>query len=80
MTRRALSISLWLPGTNITLPSTANHADYTAVLTALDEANSPSLFSLPVNVDRTVQAGAVHSSTSHLNLSRFGLTLLHFSP
>ena len=54
-----------LPGTNITLPASANHADYTAVLTALDEANSPSLFSLPVNVDRTVQvANSQHVITS----------------
>ena len=44
-----------LPGTNITLPNSTNHADFTATLTALDEANSPSLFSLPVNVDRMVQ-------------------------
>ena len=33
----------------------ANHGDYVALLRQLDEANSPKLFSLPVNVDRTVQ-------------------------
>lgn len=44
-----------LPGTNITLPNSAHHGDYTALLRELDEANSPALFSLPVNVDRTVQ-------------------------
>ena len=44
-----------LPGTDITLPHSANHGDYVALLRQLDEANSPKLFSLPVNVDRTVQ-------------------------
>ena len=44
-----------LPGTDIALPQSANHGDYVALLRQLDEANSPKLFSLPVNVDRTVQ-------------------------
>jgi dynein heavy chain 2 len=54
-----------LPGTGITLPNSAHHGDYTAMLSELDEANSPSLFSLPVNVDRTVQvANSKHVITS----------------
>ena len=44
-----------LPGTDIALPQTANHGEFVALLRQLDEANSPRLFSLPVNVDRTVQ-------------------------
>ena len=44
-----------LPGTDIALPQTANHGEFVALLRQLDEANSPMLFSLPVNVDRTVQ-------------------------
>ena len=44
-----------LPGTDITLPNTTDHREFTALLRRLDEANSPSLFSLPVNVQRTVQ-------------------------
>ena len=44
-----------LPGTDISLPQSANHGDYVSLLRQLDEANSPKLFSLPVNVDRTAQ-------------------------
>jgi dynein heavy chain 2 len=44
-----------LPGTDAQLPQTANHRDFVALLRTLDDGNSPSLFSLPVNVDRTVQ-------------------------
>ena len=44
-----------LPGTNISLPQSANHGEYVSLLQQLDEQNSPKLFSLPVNVDRTVQ-------------------------
>jgi dynein heavy chain 2 len=44
-----------LPGTDVSLPQSADHGEYVALLRRLDEANSPKLFSLPLNVERTVQ-------------------------
>ena len=45
-----------LPGTkNISIPSSAHHGDYVALISSLSETDSPTLFSLPSNIDRAAQ-------------------------
>ena len=64
-----------LPGTDISLPNANDHGTFTALLRRLDEANSPSLFSLPVNVERTVQVtNSKHVITSLRTMASHGGT------
>mmetsp|Transcript_9476 Transcript_9476/g.27062 ORF Transcript_9476/g.27062 Transcript_9476/m.27062 type:complete len:1740 (-) Transcript_9476:175-5394(-) len=66
-----------LPGTKgVSLPSSTHHGDYMALINNLSDTDTPSLFSLPANIDRAAQqanstrvvgqlkAMAVASSTS----------------
>ena len=68
-----------LPGTDISLPNANDHGTFTALLRRLDEANSPSLFSLPVNVERTVQVtNSKHVITSLRTMASHGGTFKGF--
>lgn len=42
-----------LPGTNLLLPRSADPSDYTSLIEALPELDSPALFGLPVNISRS---------------------------
>ena len=44
-----------LPGSKVVVPSSAHRQDYVALVAALPDADVPQLFSLPPNIDRSVQ-------------------------
>jgi hypothetical protein len=45
-----------LPGTkNVSIPSSAHHGDYMALISSLSDTDSPTLFGLPSNIDRAAQ-------------------------
>ncbi len=44
-----------LPGSKVVVPTTAHRNDYVSIIQALPETDTPALFSLPDNIDRTAQ-------------------------
>jgi dynein heavy chain 2 len=44
-----------LPGSKVVVPTTAHRQDYLSIVTSLPDTDAPLLFSLPPNIDRSVQ-------------------------
>ncbi|KAL0028751.1 hypothetical protein WJX79_004868 [Trebouxia sp. C0005] len=57
-----------LPGTRLTIPSTSNPLDYSALIESLPESDSPALFGLPANINRA--AGRAVSAAVVAQLKR----------
>lgn len=63
-----------LPGTrNLLLPYSANAADFVAIVNALPDSDSPALFGLPANINRTAgrsNTAAVVASLKQITASK----------
>ncbi|PNH01646.1 Cytoplasmic dynein 2 heavy chain 1, partial [Tetrabaena socialis] len=44
-----------LPGSKVVVPTTSHRADYVSIISALPEVDTPGLFCMPDNIDRTAQ-------------------------
>lgn len=47
-----------LPGSRLMVPSSTRREDFLAAIAALPEGDSPALFGLPANIERSVQQGS----------------------
>lgn len=55
-----------LPGSKITVPTSSHRQDYLALVASLPDMDTPALFSLPDNIDRTAQQAASASVLTSL--------------
>ena len=62
-----------LPGSKVVVPTTAHRQDYVQLVSELPEADAPALFSLPPNIERSVQQAGSERVVTRLKQVRGGM-------